>query len=47
VQFDFDLFNLFNTSAPITAVFASGPTFDHATAVVPPRIARIGFRYTF
>jgi outer membrane receptor protein involved in Fe transport len=46
-QFDFDLFNLFNASAPITATFASGPSFDYATAVVPPRIVRIGFRYTF
>jgi hypothetical protein len=47
VQFDFDLFNLFNASSPITANFASGPSFAYATAVVPPRIARIGFRYTF
>ena len=47
VQFDLDLFNLFNASAPITANFLSGPTFAYATAVVPPRIARIGFRYTF
>ncbi len=47
VQFDFDLFNVFNSSAPITANFQSGPTFLYATAVVPPRIARIGFRYTF
>ena len=47
VQFDFDLFNVFNTSSPITANFASGPTFAYATAVVPPRIARVGLRYTF
>jgi hypothetical protein len=47
VQFDFDLFNVFNSSAPITANLASGPTFGYATAVVPPRIARIGFRYMF
>jgi hypothetical protein len=47
VQFDVDLFNLFNTSSPITANFQSGPSFGYATAVVPPRIARIGFRYTF
>jgi hypothetical protein len=46
-QFDLDLFNLFNASAPITATFASGPTFNYATAVVPPRIARVGFRYMF
>jgi hypothetical protein len=47
VQFDLDLFNLFNTSSPITANFQSGPSFGYATAVVPPRIARIGFRYMF
>ena len=47
VQFDFDLFNLFNASAPITANFQSGPSFGYATAVVPPRIARVGVRFTF
>jgi hypothetical protein len=47
IQFDVDLFNLFNASAPIAANFASGPTFGYATSVVPPRIARIGVRYTF
>jgi len=47
LQFDVDLFNLFNTSSPISGNFASGPTFAYATAVVPPRIARIGFRYVF
>ena len=47
VQFDFDLFNLFNASSTISANFSSGPTFNYATAVVPPRIVRAGFRYTF
>jgi hypothetical protein len=47
VQFDVDLFNVFNASAPITANFQSGPSFAYATAVVPPRIARVGLRYTF
>jgi outer membrane receptor protein involved in Fe transport len=47
LQFDFDVFNVFNSSSPITANFQSGPTFGYATAVVPPRIARIGFRYSF
>ena len=47
VEFDADLFNLLNSSAPITLTLASGPTFDYATAVVPPRIARLGSRYSF
>jgi hypothetical protein len=47
VEFDADLFNLLNSSAPITLTLASGPTFDYATAVVPPRIARLGVKYSF
>ena len=47
VEFDFDLFNVFNSSAPITANFQSGPTFGYATSVVPPRIARLGVKYSF
>jgi hypothetical protein len=47
VEFDADLFNLLNSSAPITINFQSGPTFGYATAVVPPRIARLGLRYSF
>jgi hypothetical protein len=47
LEFDFDLFNLFNSSAPISATFQSGPTFNYATAVVPARVARIGFKYSF
>ena len=47
VELDFDLFNLLNASAPITMNFQSGPTFGYATAVLPPRIARFGARYSF
>jgi hypothetical protein len=47
VEFDADLFNLLNSSAPITLNFLSGPTFGYATSVVPPRIARLGLRYSF
>jgi hypothetical protein len=47
LKFDVDLFNLFNSSAPITANFQSGPTFGYATAVVPPRIVRMGVKYSF
>jgi hypothetical protein len=47
VEFDFDLFNLLNSSAPITMTVASGPTFGYATAVLPPRVARVGVKYSF
>ena len=44
---DVDVFNLLNTSTPLAANFASGPTFGYVTNVVPARIARIGGRFTF
>lgn len=47
IEFDADLFNLLNSSAPITINFQSGPTFGYATSVVPPRIARLGVKYSF
>ena len=47
VEFDFDLFNLLNSSAPITVNFQSGPTFGYVTSVVPPRIVRLGVKYSF
>jgi hypothetical protein len=47
IEFDADLFNLLNSSAPITLNFQSGPTFGYATSVVPPRIARLGLKYSF
>jgi len=47
VEFDFDLFNLLNSSAPTAIQFQSGPTFLWATDVVPPRVARIGLKYEF
>jgi hypothetical protein len=47
IEFDFDLFNLMNSSAQTNMQFQGGPTFLYATDVVPPRIARIGLKYTF
>jgi len=47
VEFDVDLFNLLNSSAPLIVTFASGPTYGYASDVVPARIARLGIRYTF
>ena len=47
VEFNFDLFNLLNSSANLATQFQGGPTFLWATDVVAPRVARVGLRYTF
>ena len=36
---------LFRT--PLSANFASGPTFGYVTNALPPRIARVGVRFRF
>jgi hypothetical protein len=47
LSIDFDAFNLLNLATPVAADFASGPTFGYITDVTPPRITRIGARFTF
>jgi hypothetical protein len=47
LSIDFDAFNLLNLATPVTAEFLSGPTFGYVTDVTPPRIVRIGARFTF
>ena len=51
VGLDFDIFNLLNSNAPNALVFASGPTYGYATGVnggiLPPRIGRVGVRFSF
>jgi hypothetical protein len=37
-----DVYNVFNTNAEQTIVWASGSSFLRPTAILPPRIARIG-----
>jgi hypothetical protein len=44
---DFDVFNALNSNAPLSATFASGPTFGFVTDVMAPRIARLGARFRF
>lgn len=43
----FDLFNMLNSNAEETVITTSGASFLRPTRVVPPRVARIGVRYTF
>jgi hypothetical protein len=47
VSIDFDIFNLLNLATPTGAEFRSGPTFGYVTGITPPRITRIGARFTF
>jgi hypothetical protein len=47
LSIDFDLFNALNLATPVAAEFTSGPTFGYVTDVTPPRITRIGARFTF
>ena len=56
VEFNVEVFNLLNSSAPTQVVFASGPTFGWFgtnsasaadTGVLPARVARVGMRFSF
>ena len=43
----FDLYNALNANDATTQSVRSGPTFGQITAILPPRVARLGFTYTF
>ena len=47
IELDFDLFNALNTNSPTTIDAVSGPTFGAISAIVPPRIARLGLTFAF
>src|SRR5262249_20687458 len=42
-----DLYNALNANDATAMSVASGPTYGKITAIVPPRVARIGFTYHF
>ena len=44
---DADVYNALNSNDATTMSVASGPTFGRITAIVPPRVARIGLSYHF
>ncbi len=42
-----DAFNVLNANNVLQASTITGPTFDRPTHVLPARVARLGFKYTF
>jgi hypothetical protein len=47
LQFNFQLFNLFNTSDATSTSYLTGATYLHPTGLVSPRVARIGMQFSF
>jgi outer membrane receptor protein involved in Fe transport len=47
MQFNFQVFNLFNTSSATSTSYLTGPTFLHPTGIVSPRVARVGMQFSF
>jgi hypothetical protein len=47
LSIDADVYNVLNNNDATSMTVASGPSFGRITAIVPPRVARIGFSYHF
>jgi hypothetical protein len=47
LSIDADVYNVLNNNDATAMTVASGPSFGRITAIVPPRVARIGFSYHF
>lgn len=47
LQFNFQIFNLFNTSSATSTSYLTGATFLHPTGIISPRVARIGMEFSF
>jgi hypothetical protein len=43
----FDAFNLFNNSAQTAGAFLSGSAYGFATDLLPPRVLRLGAKFSF
>ena len=43
----FDLYNALNTNDETARSVRSGPTYGRITAIIPPRVARLGLAYSF
>ena len=42
-----DLYNALNTNDETTRSVRSGPTYGRITAIIPPRVARLGVTYSW
>jgi hypothetical protein len=47
VQANVQAFNIFNNSAVTSASYLTGPTYQHATGILSPRVVRLGLRVSF
>jgi hypothetical protein len=47
VTLQFDLYNALNTNDETARSVRSGPTYGRITAIIPPRVARLGVTYKF
>jgi hypothetical protein len=46
-QANFQVFNIFNGSGATSTSYLTGPTYQHITGIVSPRVARIGLQFNF
>ncbi len=47
MQPDLEVFNFFNTDAATSTSYLTGPTYEHVTGIVSPRVARLGLKISF
>ena len=47
IEGDWEVYNLFNSSAAITTSYATGSTFGVPTSIVNPRVYRISGKFDF
>src|SRR5262249_16857321 len=46
-QANAQIFNVFNGSAATSLSYLTGPTYQHVTGIISPRVARIGLQFRF
>jgi hypothetical protein len=46
-QANFQVFNILNGSAATSTSYLTGPTYQHITGIVSPRVARVGLQFSF